>query len=77
MKKNNPVSIQGLSIAVRDNNVETALRRLRKRIDADGRIKDVQENRYYSKPSEQKRVNKKKAVMRNKRRVMQETQKAV
>ena len=62
MKKNNPVRIQGLHVAVRDDNVDRALKKLRKKVDTDGRVKDVRDRQYYIKPSERKRINKKRAI---------------
>lgn len=62
MKKNNPVRIPGLHVTVRDDNIDRALKKLRKKVDTDGRVKDVRDRQYYIKPSERKRINKKRAI---------------
>lgn len=62
MKKNNPVRIPGLHVVVRDDNIDRALKKLRKKVDTDGRVKEVRDRQYYIKPSERKRINKKRAI---------------
>ncbi len=64
MKKQSTLIIQGLSVNLRDGNVERALKKFRKLVETDGRIKLLQERRYYIKPSEQKRIELKRAIQK-------------
>ena len=41
-----------MRVDVRNNNVEQALRVLKKKLMKDGRLKELKERAYYSKPSE-------------------------
>lgn len=58
-----------VKINVRDGNFEKAMRKFRKAVDNDGRLKKVQENRYYSKPSEKRKLDKKRAINRHKKKM--------
>lgn len=49
--KNEAVRIQGLSVEVRNNDINKALRRFKKMIQEDGLIQEVREREYYEKPS--------------------------
>lgn len=62
--KNNPVKIRGLSVEVKYDNVEKALKKLRKAVDDDGRLRTVKEKEHYEKPSVKKRLQKKKAIQK-------------
>jgi len=54
-----------LTISIRKNEpVEKAIRRLKKRVDREGVLKIVRQKAYYEKPSE-KRIRKQKAARRN------------
>ena len=54
-----------LTISIRKNEpVEKAIRRLKKRVDREGVLKIVRQKAYYEKPSE-KRIRKRKAARRN------------
>lgn len=54
-----------LTISIRKNEpVEKAIRRLKKRVDREGILKIVRQKAYYEKPSE-KRIRKRKAARRN------------
>lgn len=55
-----------IEVKIRKNEpVERALRRLKKKLDREGVIKDVRANRYFEKPSQTKRRQKKVAVFNN------------
>jgi len=54
-----------LTISIRKNEpVEKAIRRLKKRVDREGILKIVRQKAYYEKPSE-KKIRKRKAARRN------------
>lgn len=55
-----------IEVKIRKNEpVERALRRLKKKLDREGVIKDVRANRYFEKTSQKKRRAKKVAVFNN------------
>jgi len=59
-----------IEVKIRKNEpVERALRRLKKKLDREGVIKDVRANRYFEKPSQTKRRQKKMAAFSNMLRV--------
>lgn len=47
------------TIIVRNNNVEKAIRSLKRKVQKDGLVKELRERQYYQKPSEKKRVKNK------------------
>jgi small subunit ribosomal protein S21 len=49
--KNEAVQIQGLSVEVRNNDINKALRRFKKMIQEDGLLQRVREKEYYEKPT--------------------------
>ena len=55
----------GLSVTVFNNNVERALKVLKKKIQASNLFQDLREKEYYTKPSEKKRHKKNLAKLRN------------
>jgi small subunit ribosomal protein S21 len=55
------------TIEVRNNNVEKALRVLKKKLLKDGVIKELRERQYFSKPSLKKREKKKENIRRLKK----------
>ena len=57
---------QGLSVTVFNNNVEGALKVLKKKIKASNLFQDLREKEYYTKPSEIKRHKKNLSKLRNK-----------
>ena len=57
---------QGLSVTVYNNNVEGALKVLKKKIKASNLFQDLREKEYYTKPSEIKRHKKNLAKLLNK-----------
>ena len=54
-------------VAVRNNNVEKALRVLKKKIKKSGLLQEIKERQYYQKPSEKKRLAKKRWIARVKK----------
>ena len=51
-----------ITIEVRNNNVEKALRVLKKKLNKDGQMKELKQRQYYQKPSEIKREKKKEGI---------------
>lgn len=49
--KNEAVRIQGLSVEVRNGDVNKALRRFKKMVQEDGLVQRLREKEYYEKPS--------------------------
>jgi small subunit ribosomal protein S21 len=64
--------LRGLSVTVRNNDVNGALRVLKKKIQADGIMRDLSEREHYTKPSMKRRLNKIQAIRRWKKK-QQET----
>ena len=64
--------LRGLSVTVRNNDVNGALRVLKKKIQADGIMRDLAEREHYTKPSMKRRLNKIQAIRRWKKK-QQET----
>jgi len=56
-----------MRVDVRNNNVEQALRVLKKKLMKDGRLKELKERAYYIKPSELKREAKKRGIINYKK----------
>tara|TARA_B000000532_G_scaffold92933_1_gene74470 strand:+ start:56 stop:265 length:210 start_codon:yes stop_codon:yes gene_type:complete len=56
-----------ITIEVRNNNVEKALRVLKKKLNKDGQMKELKQRQYYQKPSEIKREKKKEGIRRFKK----------
>ena len=56
-----------IKIEVRNNNVEKALRVLKKKLNKDGQMKELKLRQYYQKPSEIKREKKKEGIRRFKK----------
>ena len=57
----------GITIEVRNNNLEKALRVLKKKLNKDGQMKELKLRQYYQKPSEIKREKKKEGIRRFKK----------
>ncbi len=53
----------------REDGVDKALRKLKKKLFDDGRIKEINERRYFEKPSSIRRRKHKEAVQRNQRKL--------
>ena len=56
-----------ITIEVRNNNVEKALRVLKNKLNKDGQMKELKLRQYYQKPSEIKREKKKEGIRRFKK----------
>lgn len=54
----------GLTVVVRNNDVEKALRILKKKINTEGILKELRKKEYYEKPSERRRRQKAESVNR-------------
>ena len=54
-------------VQVRNNNVEKALRVLKKKIKKSGLLQEIKERQYYQKPSEKKRLAIKRGIARVKK----------
>lgn len=55
------------TIIVRNNNVEKALRVLKRKIKKNGLMQELKDRQYYQKPSEKKRLAKKRGIARVKK----------
>lgn len=60
---NSPVG-KGLSVSVRDNNVDQALRVLKKRMQREGVFKEIKAKRHFVSASEQRKIDERKAISR-------------
>tara|TARA_Y100001963_G_scaffold109951_1_gene152062 strand:+ start:225 stop:491 length:267 start_codon:yes stop_codon:yes gene_type:complete len=58
--------LQGLQVRVFNNNVDGALRILKKKIKSSNLFQDLRKKEYYEKPSKTKREKKNLAILRNK-----------
>ena len=58
-----------LKIIVRNGNLEQAMRVLKKKLQKDGRLRELKERQYYTKPSELKREAKKRGIINTKKRM--------
>ena len=58
--------LQGLMVEVWDNNVEKALRILKKKVKDSNLFLELREKQYYEKPSDKRRYKKNLAILRNK-----------
>ena len=57
-----------MQVSVRDNNIDQALRVLKKRMQRDGAFRDMKAKRAYEKPSE-KRIRKRAEAIRRRRKL--------
>lgn len=57
--------IKKLGVEVRNGNVDKAVRKLRKKVDEDGKLKRLSEIQHYEKPSKRKRLARKAAIKRH------------
>jgi small subunit ribosomal protein S21 len=55
-------------VTVRNNNIKTALRILKKKIENDGMMMELRRRQFYEKPSEKRREAKKQSIRRAKKR---------
>ena len=57
-----------LEVTVRNNNVKTALRILKKKLEQGGMMMELRERQHYKKPSQKKREAKKASIRRARKR---------
>ncbi|MBT6443336.1 MAG: 30S ribosomal protein S21 [Alphaproteobacteria bacterium] len=57
-----------MEVTVRNNNVKTALRILKKKLEQDGMMMEIRERQHYKKPSQKKREAKKASIQRTRKR---------
>ncbi len=60
--------INKMKVEVRNNNVDRAMQVLKRKLVEEGVFKELQERRFYEKPSDRKRRLKRAAIAREKRR---------
>jgi len=60
--------IRGLSVTVKNNDVNGALRILKKKIQREGLLKDLSDREYYTKKSVKRRLKHKAAIIREKKK---------
>ncbi len=58
---------QGMIVTVRDNNVIKAFKKLKKKLHNEGVIREIMDRKFYTKPSEKKRLKRKEAIRRQKK----------
>ena len=58
-KERDPSAKGGLTVEVRNNDVNKALRKLKKKLQAEGTLQEYRDRQYYVKPSEKRRLAKK------------------
>ncbi len=56
-----------MQVVVRDNNIDQALRVLKKRMQREGVFREMKSGRFYEKPSERRSREKKEAIRRNRK----------
>ena len=67
--KNAPIRVPGLKVWVQHNDVDRALRKLKKKVANAGVVRELKEREYYEKPSERKRKEKARAIKRWEKKV--------
>lgn len=65
---------KGLTVKVNDRpgGFERAMRTFKKKVERDGRIKEMRERQHHVTKSEQKQINKKRAINRHKKKLRDE-----
>lgn len=67
-----PVRVKGTSVEVRRDDVNGALRRLKKILETDNRQKDLARHEYFEKPSRKRKRNKDQAIKRQQKARLKE-----
>ena len=62
----------GLSVTVFNNNIEEALKRLKRKVKNADLMQDLRKKEFYEKPSKKRREKKNLAILRNKYKVQKE-----
>ena len=65
---------QGLTVRVDNNNIEAAIRTLKKRLTNEGVIKEIRKKEYYEKPSARRRRERAEAKIRARRKTQKDQQ---
>ena len=68
-RKRSDRSTFGLKVYVQHGDIDKALRKLKKKVNNAGVIKELKEREYHQKPSEKRRVEKARAIARWKKKV--------
>lgn len=63
-RKERPPRDEGLTVTVRDGNIEKAMRIFKKKVQKEGVLKELKMRKHFEKPSEKKQRKKKEAVRR-------------
>lgn len=58
---------RGISVTVNNNDISSAMRKLKKLMTTEGVIRDYRKKEFYVSPSEQKRIEKNAAIRRHKK----------
>lgn len=58
----------GMTVRVENNNIEAAIKILKRKVLAEGLLDDLRKHEYFVKPTIQKRIDKKNAVLRERAR---------
>ena len=67
--KNAPIRVPGLKVWVQHNDIDRALRKLKKKVANAGVVRELKEREYYEKPSERRRKEKARAIKRWEKKV--------
>lgn len=70
-QNNNKQEKRGLSVEVRNNDVNFALRKFKKKVAEDGILQELRQREFYEKPSEVRKKAKKAGIARWKKKVAQ------
>ena len=68
LRKGDKLTKSGITVEVRNGNLEKALRVLKKKVMSAGIVKEVRDRAHYSKPSEIKREKKKEGIKNYKKK---------
>ena len=71
-KRNREKKLEGLQVEVRNNNIEMALRILKRKLRDDNRLIELRKRGFYRKPSDIKREKRELSKLRHKYRKMKE-----
>ena len=64
--------LRGRSVTVQDNNVERALRRLKKKVQASNVLNDLRAKEFYEKPTAKRKRKKSAALNRHRKRLAEQ-----
>ena len=64
--------LRGRSVTVQDNNVERALRRLKKKVQASNILNDLRAKEFYEKPTAKRKRKKSAALNRHRKRLAEQ-----